>query len=145
MEIINKDSFRKKIQKLTSRPINKGNILTIESRSCTKTRNSKFLLPTYSPKEEEISKRQEFSLTPKKIGSLMKSLSKAETYLKEVNSYAKYRILKEKLKPPEDPIEIAQTIPKSMSLKRTKPKIKASPVRIPRSGLNIQCLYKYGL
>ena len=122
---------------------NLHNILTINSRSCSGTRNSHFLKQKYSVKEEEIPKVNQNSLSPEKIKSLMQDLIKAEQYLKETKTYSKFKVIKEKIEPIEEPAGISFS--QSLSLRKFTTKRVRTPAKIPRSGINIQCLYKYGL
>ena len=127
---------------------NMSNILTIESRSCSRTRQSKFLKPKYTLKEDNIPRRQENSLSSERINSLMQDLGKAEQYLKDTKTYSKFRIIKEKIEPIESLETNESQLPSLASVllsKKYTTKQTRTPVKIPRSGLNIQCLYKYGL
>lgn len=72
----------------------------------------------------------------------MTSLSKAEQFLKESRNFAKFRSLKKKIGLAEEPKKIFS---KSILSKKTLGKRLQNPMRIPRAGFNIDCLYKYGL
>ena len=143
MSLIIRNSFKKSADQENKRNKSYFNrVLAIESRNCSNIRKSSFLAhkKKLTKNDAEIPKKKESSMTPERIKSLISDLAKAETYLKEAKTYSKFRILKERIEPINEPVS---DVPAKTSYKKIKGKFIMTPIKIPRSGLNIKPFYNY--
>lgn len=117
--------------------------ITIESRgipTLTESRKKNFLLQKKYEIPERLDSLQKSQLTPQKVRHLMVKLGQAESYLKGARTYKKFKAVKESLQ--GEGLEHEETL-RSSSYKKVKAKRVMTPIRIPRAGFNIDCVYKY--